>query len=167
MTTSIWGPCCYSSFTITNVFSCWLRLPLFSCTPWVFYALKSSTIWLIITVDHVWLPVGGTTLATSGTQLVCVHSEASLARRFHLNDASLFLITANFLANEHQLSQWFLLFLTQIQSLVAKATKFSCFQRLKQFLLVLLYLTQEFTFLCFLSSGLTGVTTLGPKLYFT
>jgi hypothetical protein len=45
---------------------------------------------------------GGTTLAIPGT-----HFHKTLPRRFHLNDAVLFLITTNFLvpANQHQLSQ--------------------------------------------------------------
>ena len=44
----------------------------------------------------------GTTLAISGTQPLC--SQKTLPRRCHLNDAGLFLITANFLApaNQHQ-----------------------------------------------------------------
>ena len=44
----------------------------------------------------------GTTLAISGTQPLC--SQKTLLRRCHLNDAGLFLITANFLApaNQHQ-----------------------------------------------------------------
>lgn len=43
-----------------------------------------------------------TTLAISGTQPLC--SQKTLPRRCHLNDAGLFLITANFLApaNQHQ-----------------------------------------------------------------
>jgi hypothetical protein len=43
-----------------------------------------------------------TTLAISGTQPLC--SQKTLPRRFHLSDASPFLITANFLAqaNQHQ-----------------------------------------------------------------
>ena len=44
----------------------------------------------------------GTTLAISRTQPLC--SQKTLPRRCHLNDAGLFLITANFLApaNQHQ-----------------------------------------------------------------
>ena len=47
----------------------------------------------------------GTTLAISGTQPLC--SQKTLARRFCLNDAGLFLITVNFLApaNQHRESQ--------------------------------------------------------------
>jgi len=42
----------------------------------------------------------GTTLAISGTQPLC--SQKTLPRRCHLNDAGLFLITANFLAPANQ-----------------------------------------------------------------
>lgn len=48
------------------------------------------------------------------TQLVvCADSEKRLPTRFHLNDADLFLITANFSAptNQQQLSQWTKIFL--------------------------------------------------------
>ena len=43
-----------------------------------------------------------TTVATSGTHSLC--SQKTLPRKFHLSDAGLFLITANFLApaNQHQ-----------------------------------------------------------------
>ena len=54
----------------------------------------------------------GTTWAISGTQPLC--SQKTLPRRYHLNDAGLFLITANFFvpAIQHQLSQSLLLLLT-------------------------------------------------------
>lgn len=46
-----------------------------------------------------------TSVAISGTHSLC--SQKTLPRRFHLSDAGLFLITANFLApaNQHQYSQ--------------------------------------------------------------
>jgi len=54
----------------------------------------------------------GTTLAIWNTASLC--SQKTLSRRFHLSDACLFLISTNFLApaNQHQLSQWSLLFWT-------------------------------------------------------
>lgn len=61
--------------------------------------------WLFHYQDQ--LPAQGKTLVISGTQLLCADSEETLSRRFHLSDASFFLITANFSAptDQHQLSQ--------------------------------------------------------------
>lgn len=56
---------------------------------------------------QVLLPVWGTSLATSGTELLCADSQEKFPRRFHLLDAGLFMVTLNFLApvDKNQLSE--------------------------------------------------------------
>ena len=48
-----------------------------------------------MTQYQVWLPTQGTTLTTSEPQLLCADPEEILPIRLHLNDAGLFLITAD------------------------------------------------------------------------
>lgn len=56
---------------------------------------------------QVWIPVGGTTLTISGTQLLYADSEEMLPRKLHTSDSCLFLITVASLASapEHLLCQ--------------------------------------------------------------
>jgi hypothetical protein len=48
------------------------------------------------------LEAEGSPLATSETKIPGVNTQETLSKRFHLNDAGLFLITANFLARDSQ-----------------------------------------------------------------
>jgi hypothetical protein len=98
-----WACNCYGSCTCTN------GLSQFQASAALYDPVMSSKPvppWWVLNYEA-WLLTKDKTLATSGTQLLCIDSEKTLTRRFHLRDAGLFLTTANFLAaaNLCQLSQ--------------------------------------------------------------
>jgi hypothetical protein len=73
-----------------------LSVPSLSCSAWPLHAFKTSTTWVTLTYYHVPLQQEYNLGYLWNTASLCF--QKILPRRCHLNDAGLFLITANFLA---------------------------------------------------------------------